>query len=334
MNILIFRTDRVGDFILTSILINSIKRIYPKSIITVLSSKKNYEFIKKYSLVDNVYILDKSRFVEMINLVKLLNKNTFNFTFIIDGKKRSIFFSLFVKSFKKIYTVTKELFKILSLNRINSVIFDDEVEFNKIEVLKKNLELINCSLIDDDLNIFANEIILSKFNLNQLKIYENKFAILHLDEKWIYNEYIQNYVNIEPNIDKLEKFIYKLLNKLKTDLIITSGIKTNFLFDQLKNRYSKLNDNIFLKQYSDIKIILCENTNIHDLIFLISKSSLLITCHGAPTHIASSFNVKSIDIIDASEYLLFNKYTAHLRKYNQITRKPFYQLTDEIINLS
>ena len=74
MNILIFITDRVGDFILTSILINSIKRIYPKSIITVLSSKKNYEFIKKYSLVDNVYILDKSRFVEMINLVKLLIK--------------------------------------------------------------------------------------------------------------------------------------------------------------------------------------------------------------------------------------------------------------------
>ena len=116
-------------------------------------------------------------------------------------KKDLFFFSLFVKSFKKIYTVTKELFKILSLNRINSVIFDDEVEFNKIEVLKKNLELINCYLIDDDLNIFANEIILSKFNLNQLKIYENKFAILHLDEKWIYNEYIQNYVNIEPKID-------------------------------------------------------------------------------------------------------------------------------------
>ena len=334
MNVLIFRTDRVGDFILTSILIKSIKRIYPNAIITVLSSQKNYEYIKKYSLVNNVYIFEKSHFVKMLKLIKLLNKNTFDFTFIIDGKKRSIFFSLFIKSIRKIYTVTKKSFKILNLNRINSVIFDDEVEFNKIEILKKNLELINCSLIDDDLNIFTNEIILSKFNLNQLKINENKFAILHLDEKWIYNEYIQNYVNIEPKIDELEKFIHKLLDKLKTDLIITSGIKTNFLFDQLKNRYSKLNDNIFLKQYSDIKIILCENTNIHDLIFLISKSSLLITCHGAPTHIASSFNVKSIDIIDASEYLLFNKYTAHLREYNQIIRKPFIELSEEIIKLS
>ena len=78
------------------------------------------------------------------------------------------------------------------------------------------------------------------------KIYENKFAILHLDEKWIYNKYIQNYVNIEPNIDELEKFIHKLLDKLKTDLIITSGIKTNPLFDQLKNRYLKLKENILL----------------------------------------------------------------------------------------
>ena len=86
--------------------------------------------------------------------------------------------------------------------------------------------------------------------------------------------------------------------------------------------------------YNNLKVILCENLNIFDLIFLISKSSLLITCHGAPSHIASSFNIKSIDMIDTSEYLLFNKYTAHLRNYNQISRKPFAKLCDEIISLS
>ena len=53
---LIFRTDRIGDFILTSILIKSIKRNNPNSKIIVICSKKNIEYIKKFSLVDEAII--------------------------------------------------------------------------------------------------------------------------------------------------------------------------------------------------------------------------------------------------------------------------------------
>ena len=54
---LIFRTDRVGDFILSCILIKSIKRNKPNSEITVICSDKNYEYVKNYSLVDNANTL-------------------------------------------------------------------------------------------------------------------------------------------------------------------------------------------------------------------------------------------------------------------------------------
>ena len=57
--ILIFRTDRVGDFILCCILIKSIKRNKPDSEITVICSEQNYEYVKNYSLVDKAKLYPK-----------------------------------------------------------------------------------------------------------------------------------------------------------------------------------------------------------------------------------------------------------------------------------
>ena len=56
---LIFRTDRVGDFILSCILIKSIKRNEPSSEITVICSDQNFEYVKSYSLVDNAKLYPK-----------------------------------------------------------------------------------------------------------------------------------------------------------------------------------------------------------------------------------------------------------------------------------
>ena len=47
MNYLIFRTDRIGDFLITSSLIKAIKRNDAKSKIYIVASNKNKEFIKK-----------------------------------------------------------------------------------------------------------------------------------------------------------------------------------------------------------------------------------------------------------------------------------------------
>ena len=156
---------------------------------------------------------------------------------------------------------------------------------------------------------------------------------MHLDEKWIHNEYIKKYQNIEPIKDDLKIFINKLINITDNNLIITTGIKSNKLTEYIKIKSSIVNENISFLKKDNLKIIICENIEIFDLIFLISKSSLLITCHGSPTHIASSFNIKTIDIIDNSEIGLFNKYVAHLRNYNQICRQSFKDLADEIYKL-
>ena len=298
MNILIFRTDRIGDFFLTSILIKSIKRNYPNSNISVICSNKNYDFIRKYSLVENVYLFEKRNFWSLFKLKNILNKKKIDYVFIIDGKERSIIFSLFIKAKEKFYTLTKQNSKILKIIKNKTIIPDNEVDFNKIYIIKKNLELLNCDLIESDFDIFKNEKILSKLNFGKSKINLNNYLMLHLDEKWIYEKYIREYVNIQPDIHDLVKFMNKLIDRKKINLVITSGIEKNILFEKLKSISSKLEDNIYKREYNKFTIFLFDNTNIYDLIFLISKASLLITCHGAPSHIASSLNIKSIDIID------------------------------------
>ena len=55
-NYLFFRTDRIGDFLVSAILINSIKRNDLKSHITVISSKKNNLYIKSLNFIDEVYL--------------------------------------------------------------------------------------------------------------------------------------------------------------------------------------------------------------------------------------------------------------------------------------
>ena len=54
---LIFRTDRVGDFLFSLKLIKIIKKNDPYSEITIISSKKNYKYIQTFSIVDKVIIL-------------------------------------------------------------------------------------------------------------------------------------------------------------------------------------------------------------------------------------------------------------------------------------
>ena len=51
-NYLFFRTDRIGDFLVSAILIKSIKRNDKNSHITVIASDKNFYYIKTHSFID------------------------------------------------------------------------------------------------------------------------------------------------------------------------------------------------------------------------------------------------------------------------------------------
>ena len=118
---LIFRTDRIGDFILTSILIKSIKRNNPKSKITVICSEKNFEYIKNYSLVDETIIFPNTFFKKISFYLSIMRKKI-DYSLCLDGKKRSIFASCLSNAKVKIFTVTKRFYKTFLFSNKNNVL--------------------------------------------------------------------------------------------------------------------------------------------------------------------------------------------------------------------
>ena len=96
---LIFRTDRIGDFLISLILIKSIKKADNRSFITVVASEKNYQYIKTFSFIDEVILL-QSGFLNKLKLLFVLKKKSFDTLIVHDGKKRSKLITFFL-SFKR-----------------------------------------------------------------------------------------------------------------------------------------------------------------------------------------------------------------------------------------
>ncbi|TLT03570.1 glycosyltransferase family 9 protein [Aliarcobacter cibarius] len=60
MNLLITRHDKIGDFVVTLPLFKAIKEQYPKTKLTALVSKVNFEFAKEIGFIDEVILFDKN----------------------------------------------------------------------------------------------------------------------------------------------------------------------------------------------------------------------------------------------------------------------------------
>jgi ADP-heptose:LPS heptosyltransferase len=292
---LIFRTDRIGDFLLTIILINSIKRNDPNSIITVISSKKNYHFIKSFKVINEVIILKNSLF-EKIKLIHKLRSVYYDNIVVHDSKNRSSIICLLLKYGRKIKP-------------------NNNPNVSYIDVIKEIIFKLNFDFIESDLNT------LKLRDHNSFKDLNGNFMLLHFDEKWIYDDYISEYTNIEPLKDELISFIDLLLTVSNKNLIITTGIHCPNVLNNIIN--SGLNSRV--KIYKKLDFLDLEN--------LISKCKLLISCHGAVSHIATAHQIKQIDIIDKKKFNFYSKWTAHFRNYSPIYRKKFSTLSEEITKL-
>ncbi len=260
-NILIFRTDRVGDFLFSLLLIKIIKTNFPDSKITLIASEKNYFYAKTFKVVEKILIL-KNNFISKLKLIFTLKNDRYDAIIIHDGKNRSKFISYFLNANIKITCVT---------NLIDT----------QIDIIKKICNQIQMKFDEKSLNFLEDR------NYSSVKIPFDNYIHLHFDEKWIHRDYINKYVNIEPSKDEIINFINNITSKDK-NLIITTGKKELSLLNQIK---PKINP---------IKVKMYENQELLELENIVFHSDLLISCHGWITHIASANQIKQIDIIDSS----------------------------------
>ena len=324
---LFFRTDRIGDFLMSSILLKSIKNNDPNSHITVVASNKNFFFIKKLNIVDEVIEYPSNPFKKIFFFLSLLKKRYY-LTVALDGKKRSIFNSILCRSNIKILITNKEIYKKF-LSFFFSLIIYSESYNSKIEEIKKILNILRFSFDEKDLNIFSNEENL----FSKKKNLPDKFNVFHFDEKWLTGKYRNDYTQIEPSTEELLLFLKLIVKNTDLNLVVSTGIFFNPVVEELKLIFTKYSKDDFRLQYNNKTIILLTSLPFVKLGYVTSKSSLMIACHGSLSHLASAFNVKIIDIFEERERLAYYKWIAHFRNYKFIYRTDFNILSKTIINL-
>ena len=324
-----FRTDRVGDFLMSAILIMAIKRSDINSHITVVASKKNFHYIENFPFVDKTVLFPDNFFKKFYFYSKFFLKK-FHFICILDGKKRSMYFSFLTRAKFKFLFTYKKFYKLIFSFFYTNVFLDSDCT-SKIAEIKDLLGLLDFELKPEDLRTItpktANS---SNKNLDFL----DKYTLLHFDEKWISGDYIAKYKSIEPTSEEhLIIFFEKLLLKTGRDLCISSGTINNKFNEYFRQKFSKIGGSVYQKKFTNNKIIFFDNLNFSQLEKLIFNCELLISCHGAPTHIAGSFDKKIIDIFDESNFFFYRKWTAHFQNYRFLLRNDFSSLECKIIDI-
>ena len=207
-NVLIYRTDRIGDFLVCSSIYSSIKRNYNNCKIDIVCSNSNYNYVKSFDIFNKVFLFPE-KFLDKIKFFFSLKK--YDKILVLDGKKRSIYMSIFKKTDKKIiFTPSTFIKKIFSPFFTKSYLIDYKIP--KIELIIKCLNDLDCDFIDDDLTF------LKKYENTSSLIYKNNYSdylLFNFDEKWLANKYIKSYQNIEPTIDELIFFLENISKKKK-----------------------------------------------------------------------------------------------------------------------
>ena len=335
MKTLIIRTDRLGDFYQTIPYINCLTRVYGKRNVDVVVKKHIYPHIKKKKyLYNNLYSFEKNGFFSKVLLILKLRNNNYKQIIIFDGKDRSLILSKFLKATRILSNYPEKkinyFIKIFFSKKYN-LFHDNQITPLKY-IYKKILNKIGIKIINKDFKILLHK------NIKKIKIFENenignkKFTHLHVDEKWFSGFYIKNFTNINPKKKDFLLFIKKIINKKKTNVVITTGTVQLPFITEISNKYFNIHpEGYYSLLYGKFKIILLKKISMEFLEIIAMNANNVITCHGPISLIAGSFKVNLIDIIDKKREKWYCRFTSHITEYNMLYRKNFNKLAKKII---
>ena len=144
--------------------------------------------------------------------------------------------------------------------------------------------------------------------------------------------YIKSYTSIYPSFNEFVSFLNKISEK--NHVLITTGLHDFQLINDLKNKYfDRINNKIFKMNNNSNSIFLIYKPNFEDLESLLRNTKTLVSCHGAITHAANSFNIKNVDIFERNKEGFYRKFTSYLKNYNPVYRSNFNVLSKNILNI-
>ena len=312
---LIFRTDRIGDFIFSRIITDAIKKKNSSNIIDFVCSSYNANYVKNFKDINKIFILDKYNLILMIKNLIAINSNKYDYIIILDGKRRSVFFSIFLNAKYKIVALKDWRPYLLLRLFFDKYIINSEAknQYNNFISLANLIDL----KVDKNIDYYKSYV----FKKNQIKITDSNFTLLHLDEKWFEGFYYNDFVYMNLNNKNFDMLIKTIFDKFKNKIIITSGYTKVPIFNEIiKKNFIKIDDNKFISKKYKSRLKFIDNTDFQDLELIVKRSKILICCEGAISHVSNAFKVKTLALVNYSGVGTGIFWTGHMPKISLIYR--------------
>ena len=323
---LIFRTDRIGDFIFSRMITESIKTKNPSNKIDFVCSNYNSKYIKNYKDINKIFILDKYNFRLMLKNLIEINSTKYDYLIILDGKRRSIFFSTFIKAKYKLtlinnwrpYFLLKIFFDNFLINsNVNS-------QYNNFITLANLIDL----KVPKKIDYYKSYL----FKKNNKIVIKNNFVLLHLDEKWFKGFYYGDFDFMDLDCENFKFLINTIFKRFKKSIIITNGcIKVPIFYKIINKYFKKIDSNKFESINFGRKLIFIDNTKFQDLELFVKNSSIVFCCEGAITHVSHAMQKKTYALINSFETGKF--WTSHMPKIKLLKRGPIKKICGDLKKL-
>jgi len=320
---LIFRTDRIGDYIFSRILTESIKKKDPKNTIDFVCSSYNSKYVKNFSDIKKIYILDKYDLNLMIKNIFEINSVNYDYLIILDGKRRSVFFSILLKAKKK-FAILKDFRPYLILKIFFDNYFinsESQSQYNNFSSVINYLDMKVPNKVD-----YYNGYIIKKTQFNQLPL---NFTLLHLDEKWFEGHYYNDFKYMNLDVKNFRLLINSIYKKFKKSIVITGGNIDIKQFNLIKDKFfTKINKDTYSSNLFSHKLLFIDNTDFRDLEYIVNKCTEVFCCEGAISHVSNAFQKKTFALINNFNTAKF--WTSHMSNLKLLQRDNITKICKQI----
>ncbi len=268
MKILLYQTAFLGDLILTTPLIESIKNIYPSSFLVVLSKPFGKDVLKNNPFVDELIIFDRKR-DSTFGLIKKI-KGKFDIA-ISPHRSHRASYVLFLSRIKKRIGFDKAGFSFLYTDLVSHK-FDGTHEIDRnLKLLEKLPDYDKSKIVKSPKLFLDNEEdnFFKKFNLES-----KKYIAVAPGSKWATKRWIAK--GFAAVIDYISKIDYQP--------VLIGGVEDIDIANKVIEISNKKPLNLVGK------------TSLRETFSIIKHSLLLVSNDSAPVHMAVSFDVPVIDI--------------------------------------
>lgn len=272
-SIIISRTDKIGDLVLSIPAISTVKKMYPKAKLYVMVRKYNVEVVKGYTFIDGVIPIDDYSKKELYKKLKQINADIF---IALYSNKEVLKLAFKSGAPYRIGPLSKPLSFFVynyGIKQKRSLSIKNEAEYNLDLIKSMDIELFNKQKITCD-------------KLQYGRVYHN-MALKFLNGNEIYN-----YILIHPfsggstknlTVEEYIKVIKKINeNKEEQQIVVTSSLEDKERAEYIANNCK----NVFVYTASSIL----------EIAALIDKCKVYVGVGTGPSHIAGNLCKKAVCI--------------------------------------